>query len=124
MKGKIVGIYFSAHWCPPCRTFTPSLVKFRDENKDDFEVVFVSGDKNEAAQKSYMKETSMKWLTIKFGAKDADALKKRYKVRGIPSLIIVGPDGKTITQDGRGDVSRKANKALKSWKKTAGIKEA
>ncbi len=20
---KVIGIYFSAHWCPPCRGFTP-----------------------------------------------------------------------------------------------------
>lgn len=124
LKGKVVGIYFSAHWCPPCRTFTPSLVKFRDEHKDDFEIVFVSSDKNEAAQRSYMKETKMKFLAVKFGSEDIKNLKARYKVRGIPSLIIVGPDGKTITTDGRGDVSKKSATALDSWKKKAGIKEA
>ena len=24
---EAVGIYFSAHWCPPCRGFTPKLVE-------------------------------------------------------------------------------------------------
>lgn len=22
---EYIGIYFSAHWCPPCKTFTPVL---------------------------------------------------------------------------------------------------
>jgi len=25
---KIIGFYFSAHWCPPCRLFTPALAEF------------------------------------------------------------------------------------------------
>ena len=27
LEGKIVGIYFSAHWCPPCKAYTPQLAK-------------------------------------------------------------------------------------------------
>src|SRR5690348_2763408 len=69
LKGKIVGVYFSAHWvrngggfkmiarghdvcfllgqCPPCRGFTPVLKKlYEDCNKQQkpFEVIFISSD--------------------------------------------------------------------------------
>merc|ERR1712188_352813 len=27
LAGKTIAIYFSAHWCPPCRGFTPELAK-------------------------------------------------------------------------------------------------
>ena len=119
LKDKVVGIYFSAHWCPPCRQFTPKLVKFRDENKDDFEVVFVSSDRDKSAQMGYMKESKMKWLTVKFGTDDVKDLKKRYAVKGIPKLVIISPDGKTITDNGRGDVTSKSKTALAAWKKAA-----
>jgi len=124
LKDKVVGIYFSAHWCPPCKTFTPKLVKFRDENKDDFEIVFVSSDRDETAQMGYMKEAKMEWLAVKFGTQGIADLKKRYAVRGIPSLIIIGPDGKTISTNGRGEVTSTPKKALAAWQKKAGIKEA
>ena len=103
LAGKTIGIYFSAHWCPPCRGFTPSLVKFRDSNKKDFEIVFVSSDRSPKAHMDYMK----------------GSIKKKYEVRGIPSLVIVSPKGKTITKDGRGDVSSNPKGALKSWQKSS-----
>ena len=31
LADKTIGIYFSAHWCPPCRAFTPVLVEFHNE---------------------------------------------------------------------------------------------
>ena len=117
LAGKTIGIYFSAHWCPPCRTFTPKLVKFRDANKKDFEVVFVSSDRNPKAQMAYMKETGMKWYTMPHRSGPANALAKKYGVRGIPALIIVSPDGETVTKNGRGDVTSNAKGALKAWGK-------
>ena len=49
---KIVGIYFSALWCPPCEQFLKDLIIFYENMKDsnsDFEIVFISSDKDEAS---------------------------------------------------------------------------
>jgi len=119
LAGKTVGFYFSAHWCPPCRAFTPSPVKFRDSNKKDFEVVFVSSDKSPDAQMEYMKETNMKWYTLPHRSSEGNALSQKFGVRGIPALIIVSPDGETITKNGRGDVSSNASGAIKAWTKSS-----
>jgi nucleoredoxin len=117
LKGKVLGIYFSAHWCPPCRAFSPLLVSFRDKNAKDFEVVFVSSDKTPKDQTAYMTEVKMQWPTMKLNSAPATALKKKYNVTGIPKLVIVAPNGETITENGRGEVTSSADKCLAEWQK-------
>ena len=51
LKDKVVGLYFSAHWCPPCRSFTPELAKtykLLTEQGKNFEIVFVSSDNDDS----------------------------------------------------------------------------
>ena len=117
LKGKLIGVYFSAHWCPPCRGFTPKLVKFRDANNEKFEVVFVSSDRSEADRKKYMKEAKMKWPGVKWSGKDAKALSKKYGVRGIPTLVILDAKGNIITKTGRDDVNSAPAAAMAKWTK-------
>lgn len=69
-KDRVLGIYFSAEWCPPCKGFTPKLVDFYNKlkEKDDnskFEIVFVSWDKDESTFTEYF--NTMPWLALPFG---------------------------------------------------------
>ncbi len=118
LKGKMVGIYFSAHWCPPCRAFTPKLVEFRDAcAKDNFEIVFVSCDKDQKAMEGYMKETKMKWLAVPFDSPLRDKLLDDFGVRGIPYLVVLDKDGKIVSKNARSEVTNEGTKALQKWRK-------
>lgn len=116
LSGKYVGLYFSASWCPPCRTFTPKLVEFHKANKDKFEVLLVSADNSEKAQANYMKTYLMPWLAVKHQSIAANLLVKKMGVSGIPFLVILDPDGSVVTKDGRGDVDSMGSKAFLKWK--------
>lgn len=61
---KAVLLYFSAHWCPPCRAFTPVLAEGyrRTWKEKGIEFVFVSSDKSEAEFKEYF--ATMPWLAV------------------------------------------------------------
>ena len=100
LDGKVVGMYFSAHWCPPCRLFTPKLVAYRNANKGDFEVVFLSSDRSKDAKLKYMKEANMDWYTVDYDGDVKEVLSDKWAVRGIPTLVL-WKDGKTLTRDGR-----------------------
>jgi len=64
LKDKYVGLYFSASWCGPCRSFTPELIKFRNQHQENFEVVLIGGDGSPKAQSKYMKKYEMLWLAM------------------------------------------------------------
>ncbi|KAI8528274.1 hypothetical protein RHMOL_Rhmol12G0137400 [Rhododendron molle] len=101
LKGKKVGLYFSASWCGPCRQFTPNLVEVYNElsPKGDFEIVFVSADEDDEAFKGYF--SKMPWLAIPFfDSNTRDRLDELFKVMGIPYLVILDENGKVMTEDG------------------------
>ncbi|XP_021601118.2 probable nucleoredoxin 2 isoform X2 [Manihot esculenta] len=108
LMGKTIGLFFSAQWCNPGVKFTPKLVSIYhkikqmlilNDNDEDFEIVFVSNDWDQSGFNSYF--NTMPWLALPFGEPTAKNLAKYFDVRGIPCLIILGPDGKTITKHGR-----------------------
>lgn len=90
-------IYYSAHWCGPCRQFTPKLVKFYNETKknhaDDFELIFVSRDRTSKAMKSYMKEAKMPWPAVEYDESRKTQLNK-FAAGWIPFLALVDDTGK------------------------------
>ena len=66
LKDKHVGLYFSAHWCPPCQRFTPELAetfKAIKAVRDDCKLVFVSGDRDAAQFREF---GTMPWLALPF----------------------------------------------------------
>jgi len=101
LKGKVVAVYFSAQWCPPCRGFTPSLVSFANENKEKLAVVFVSSDRGEAAQSKYMTEYKMPWPATPNGSPAGKGLAAKHGIRGIPTLLVFSKEGALITENGR-----------------------
>lgn len=96
---QYTALYYSAHWCPPCRAFTPKLVDWYKAFKakhDNFELVFVSSDKSEEAQIDYMKEAGMPWPAAKLASK-SDPNFKKYAASGIPYLVLIDENGKDLT---------------------------
>merc|ERR1711937_917801 len=87
IAGKTLGLYFSAHWCPPCRGFTPKLKEWYAEAKNKgVEIVFVSADESAKAMKDYMKESHGDWLAIEHGTPLSKSLPTKFGVQGIPTL--------------------------------------
>ena len=100
---KVIGLYFSAHWCGPCRNFTPKLAEKYKEIVDAgqaFEIIFISADQTEDEALNYFKEMPWTMLNYSERAKEEE-LSKSCNVAGIPTLVLFDELGQLITKDGR-----------------------
>lgn len=102
LAGKeFVLLYASAHWCPPCRQFTPMLMKWYQQMKNNVEVVFLSADHDEKGFSSYF--NSMPWTAVPFDDDGREQLMGYIKVKGIPRLVVLdGKTGRTIVDNAVG----------------------
>ncbi|GAB4283705.1 MAG: hypothetical protein Kow0029_30000 [Candidatus Rifleibacteriota bacterium] len=119
LEGKIVGLYFSASWCRGCCSFSREFVPFRNKHSDKFEVVLVGFDYSAAEMASYMKNYKMKWTAIPWDSPSRLAMKEKYQISEIPTLIIFSPNGKIITMDGHQEVMTMGDEAITHWEKMA-----
>jgi len=103
--GRYIGLYFSAHWCPPCKAFTPKLAGWYNAGlKDRMEIVFISSDSDEKAYKAYCKEQpweKMPWAK----RKEKEQLSNMFQVEGIPTFVVLNSDCSLLTEDGRSKVA-------------------
>ncbi len=111
-KGKYVLIDFWASWCGPCIGELPYLKAAHNEfGPKGLVVLSITFDKDYKSWKKAVKDKGMNWLNI--SAKGTD-VSKQYGVRGIPRIMIIGPDGTLVADELRGELIEKAlNKLYK-----------
>ena len=116
-QSQFVGVYFGAHWAPPCRKFTHSLKKnYEEANKDGqkLEIVFCSQDGNHAAFKRNFND--MEWYAVDFEDKSRiQSLQQTFGVMELPTLIIIDKDGQIVSQSGDTDLKGGTAKAMEKW---------
>lgn len=119
-KGKIVVVDFWASWCPPCRRSIPHLKKFHAKySKQGVVVIGISLDKNKAAAKQYIKSAGIPWVIAYSGKGWGDPTAKKYGIRGIPSVWVIGKDGKIVSTDAAGHEDQIVSVLLNAKEKAA-----
>ena len=87
-KGKVLVLDFWATWCMPCRKSMPILAAL---SKKGVAVLGVSIDR-EYDPVAYMKRLGYSYpIAIK-----GDSVSKEYKVELLPSVYVIGPDGRIV----------------------------
>ena len=91
-KGKVVYLDFWASWCIPCRKSFPWLNKLNTKySQDDLVIIAVNLDKKKSLATEFLKRYPANFQII-YDPKGT--LAKKYKIKGMPSSVLFGKDGR------------------------------
>jgi nucleoredoxin len=128
LKDKdLILLYFSASWCPPCKTFSPLLIDFYNNISKDakLEVIYVASDRTVDDFKAYYGK--MPWLAVpsdEGAAAIKNGLAEKLKITGIPTLVVLDKAGNFVTDQAREPVTAAAADKTKSMDLCQEWKEA
>lgn len=96
-RGQVVVLDFWATWCPPCKRSLPALQAVYETYEDDESVGIysVNTDVSAARAKGLTQFMARRKLSfpVLLDAPD-NAVAQRYRVRSIPTMVVIGPSGK------------------------------
>ena len=101
-KGKVTLVDFWASWCGPCRAEIPKLQALKAKYGDKFDVLGVAVWDNPDDTRKAMEQMEITWPVI-IGTQQLTEPTDLYGIKGIPHIIIFGPDGTILSRGLTGD---------------------
>lgn len=105
LTGKVVLLVFWASWSGPCLDDVPRLKELHQRFGQDerFAMIGLGLDNDPEAAARVVKEKGMPWPQAVLPGRGRDPVAAAYGVGAVPATFLVGPDGKVLARDLRGD---------------------
>ena len=109
-RGKYVLFDFWATWCGPCKKEIPNLQQvYAEFGGERLAVVGINVDTEQKTAQDWLDKNPPTFPQLFLGyGENHDAISKAYGFTSIPSIWLIGPDGKIVARDLRGDSLREA----------------
>ena len=119
-EAPLIGLYFSALWCPPCIGFNPLLLDFykkANKTQTNIEIIFCSLDEDEDDFRQYLKK--LPFSAIDYSDPKLEDLSTAFEIETIPVLIVFDKFGNLIDVNGRTAIQGKnklsPEETIKIW---------
>lgn len=95
-KGKIVLLVFGTTWCPYCRIEIPYLKElYAKYPREEFEIINIDIQESKKKVSAHVNKNKLPFITLL----DTDGTVARlYKVRGVPTKILVSKEGTILCE--------------------------
>ncbi|HTL31070.1 MAG TPA: TlpA disulfide reductase family protein [Tepidisphaeraceae bacterium] len=109
LKGKPIVVDFWATWCGPCVAEMPHMKELYAKYKDQVAFIGVSLDQPEkdgglTALKDFIKQNEIPWPQYYQGDSWGGKFSASWGIQSVPTVFLVGADGKIVTTNARGGV--------------------
>jgi cytochrome c biogenesis protein CcmG/thiol:disulfide interchange protein DsbE len=93
-KGKFVYLDFWASWCGPCKRSFPWMGALQKRHgAGRLQVVAINVDTSRADAQLFLAENQADFVVA---WDPAGMVAKQYAIKGMPSSVLIGPDGKVL----------------------------
>jgi cytochrome c biogenesis protein CcmG, thiol:disulfide interchange protein DsbE len=93
-RGKFVYLDFWASWCGPCRQSFPWMNEMQAKyGAQGLQIIGVNLDAKSEEAHSFLKDTPARFV-VAFDPQGAAP--RSYGIKGMPSSVLIGPDGKIV----------------------------
>lgn len=90
LRGRVVVIDFWASWCPPCRAAIPAIQRISEEYREHNVAVLGINVNDRTDPYEFMASVGASYTVLV----DNGSVARAYRVKGIPTLIVVDKAGK------------------------------
>nr|XP_043885354.1 nucleoredoxin-like protein 1 [Solea senegalensis] len=131
LENRILMLFFASAECKKCREFVPVLNDFFKRLKDPayieypklLALIYVSLDQSEEQQGSVLKEMHKRVLFLAFEDPYRKELQAMFKVKDVPTIVVLRPDGSVLSPNAVEDICRFGCGCFGDWQESAGLIE-
>ncbi|MED6245109.1 Nucleoredoxin-like protein 1 [Ataeniobius toweri] len=131
LENRILLLFFASAECETCQTFVPVLNRFFKKLKDPAHIeypkllalIYISLDKSEEQQEKVLKELHKRTLFLAFEDPYRKELQAMFKVKDIPAVVVLRPDGSVLSPNAVQDISHLGTDCFRNWQESAELVE-